>query len=62
MTMAPIAMSVDLQEELQKQLNIDEVFGFDVKRRSYRVRRKHSCVVDYHWCYDDCCDFSYEKS
>ena len=31
MTMAPIAMSVDLQEELQKQLNIDEVFGFDVK-------------------------------
>lgn len=30
MTMAPIAMSVNLQEELQNQLNIDEVFHFDV--------------------------------
>ena len=29
MTMTPIAMSVDLQEELQEQLNIEEVFGFD---------------------------------
>ena len=31
MALAPISMSVNLQEELQKQLNIDEVFGFDVK-------------------------------
>lgn len=30
MALSPITMSVDLQEELQKQLNIDEVFGFDV--------------------------------
>ena len=60
MTMAPIAMSVDLQEELQKQLNIDEVFGFDVK--GVHIGFDESTVVDYHWCYDDCCDFSYEKS
>ena len=30
MAIAPINMGVNLQEELQNQLNIDEVFGFDV--------------------------------
>lgn len=29
MTTAPITMSVDIQKELQEQLNIEEVFGFD---------------------------------
>lgn len=30
MTFAPITMKVDLAEELTKELNIEEVFGFDV--------------------------------
>ena len=47
MTMAPIAMSVDLQEELQKQLNIDEVFGFDVK--GVHIGFDESTVVSWHF-------------
>lgn len=45
MTMAPITMSVDIQKELQEQLNIEEVFGFDVG--SFHIGFDESTVVSW---------------
>ena len=30
MTLAPLTSGINLQEELQEQLNIEEIFGFDI--------------------------------
>lgn len=44
-TINPIMMKVDLQEELTKQLNVEEVFGFDIG--SFHVSFDETTVVSW---------------